>query len=91
MIVTSLQGISLGAMDGIQHPEQNIAGMSGVLIDRNIRVPIMIWGPKNDPQFFEKPVEIIDIFPTLTGLSDIPRPKAIAGQNLFSPFMPISY
>lgn len=84
VIVTSLQGISLGEMGGIKHPEQNTAGMSGVLIDRNIRVPIMIWGPKNEPRRIDSPVEVIDLFPTLTEIAQIPQPKAIAGRDLFS-------
>ena len=83
VFVTSLRGVSLGELGGVSHPEQHIAGMSAMLLDRSLRIPLMIWGPPSHEPTVTEPVEIIDLLPSLTELAHIPSPQGIAGHSLF--------
>ncbi|RKU28840.1 hypothetical protein C6497_08760 [Candidatus Poribacteria bacterium] len=51
----------------------------------SVRVPLSIWNPKifgSEQKTIEKNVSLVDLFPTLCELSDIPIPEDIDGKSL---------
>ncbi|MCP4829892.1 MAG: sulfatase [Proteobacteria bacterium] len=54
------------------------------LFDEATKVPLIIRVPGSDKEGFvvEKPVELLDVFPTLTELAGIPNPESVVGTSL---------
>lgn len=52
--------------------------------EESARAPLIIAGPgiKHAPYGCEKPVELLDIYPTLAGLCGLPKPKEAQGYSL---------
>lgn len=53
--------------------------------DASARVPLSIWYPKKfgkKPQIFEQNVSLVDLFPTLCELAEIPPPDELDGNSL---------
>ncbi|MDG1070034.1 MAG: sulfatase [Akkermansiaceae bacterium] len=57
--------------------------------ERSTRVPLIIVPPKNQAEAFAKPgstcdqpVGLIDLYPTLIDLANVPAPKNLSGQSL---------
>lgn len=51
----------------------------------SVRVPLSIWNPKRfglEQKIIEKNVSLVDLFPTLCELSDIPAPEELDGKSL---------
>ena len=51
----------------------------------SVRVPLSIWYPKrfgSEQKIIEKNVSLVDLFPTLCELSDIPIPEDLDGKSL---------
>ena len=54
------------------------------LFENATRVPLIIAGPgvKQANESAESPVEMVDIYPTLTELAGLPTPKSVSGKSL---------
>lgn len=52
------------------------------LWEETTRVPFIIAGPGITPGRSNKPVGLIDLYPTLCGLTDSPKPAGLEGQSL---------
>ncbi len=52
------------------------------LFDEQIRVPLMFYVPGFEPQRIAKPVELVDVTPTLLSLVGAPIPKSMRGDDL---------
>ncbi len=67
VVVTSDQGVHLGEKD---HLEKNTPW------EESLRVPLIVAGPKvATGQTCSRPVSLVDLFPTLTGLCDVARAR----------------
>lgn len=81
-IVSSLYGLSFGEISGTPTPEQAEAGSHQLLVDRTLRVPLVISGPGEDT--IDDPVELIDLMPTLAGLARAVHPAGLPGRDLLA-------
>ena len=62
--------------------EKAITGKN-TLWDDGTRVPLIFAGPGVKPgQVCTQPAELLDIYPTLTGLLDLPKKKGLDGRSL---------
>ncbi len=52
------------------------------LYDEQLRVPLLIVQPSLRPKVVKAPVQLVDIFPTLIGLSHAPWPSTLDGHDL---------
>lgn len=52
------------------------------LHDNNIHVPLIIKFPNRELKDIEKPVELIDIAPTILDLAEIEKPERLQGESL---------
>lgn len=52
------------------------------LHDEQLRVPLLIAAPGLSPRVVSEPVQLVDLFPTVLGLTDAPRPSATDGHDL---------
>ena len=53
--------------------------------EASVRVPFSIWHPKRfgrESQVIEQNVSLVDLFPTLCDLVDIPAPDELDGRSL---------
>jgi choline-sulfatase len=57
-----------------------------VYFENAIRIPLLIRGPGIEApgQKMDDPISLIDLFPTLCGLTDLPRPEGIDGVDFSS-------
>jgi len=85
-IVTSLRGLSLGEYEGTQSPEQSSPGTTLLLMDRNVRVPLVIAPPDGvlRTRGVEHPVQIVDLLPTVCRMVGAVPPAGAVGHDLFS-------
>ena len=52
------------------------------LYEEQLRVPLLIVQPSLRPKVVKAPVQLIDVFPTLIGLSHAPWPSTLDGHDL---------
>lgn len=52
------------------------------LYDINLRVPLLIAVPKGKTQSSPRPVQLLDMYPTLAELCGLPRPEKIEGNSI---------
>lgn len=53
------------------------------LMDQSARVPMILYAPgRNGRGVCRQPVELVDLFPTLTSLCDLPAPAGLEGDSL---------
>ena len=53
--------------------------------EASARVPLSIWYPKRfgrEPKVIEQNVSLVDLFPTICELAEIPAPDELDGQSL---------
>jgi arylsulfatase A-like enzyme len=76
VVVTSDHGEGLGDHGLVGHIHQ--------LYDSLTRVPLIFWGPGRIPPGIrvDEPVSLIDVFPTLSELADVPLPSGAQGRSL---------
>ncbi|MES1172611.1 MAG: sulfatase-like hydrolase/transferase [Bacteroidota bacterium] len=74
--------VMLAADHGEEFDEHGGRYHGSSLFDEQIRVPLMISVPGVPARVVERPVELIDIAPTVLGLLDIPIPARMRGTNL---------
>jgi arylsulfatase A-like enzyme len=58
----------------------------GSLYNYDTRVPLMLYGPQFRAGTFERPVELIDVAPTLARVAGIPEPASSTGRVLGEAF-----
>ncbi len=73
VVVWSDHGFHLG--------EKEITGKNS-LWERSTRVPLFIAGPGIHPGVCDQPVELLDVFPTLTDLAGLVTPGSVQGVSL---------
>ncbi|MEE2751025.1 MAG: hypothetical protein VX519_06320 [Myxococcota bacterium] len=89
-VVTSTHGVSLGersppsAQERAQAYDHLKLPTTQILMDRTTHVPLALFGPTQRNKVVEDPVELIDVFPTLAGLSKATEPAQLQGDNLLS-------
>jgi len=83
-VLTSLHGMLTGLTTGTESPEQAWAGRSPLLLDRTLRVPLVVAGPGMHRWTVDHPVELVDIVPTLTGLAGAVAPAGLSGSDLLA-------
>ncbi len=88
--LTALHGITLGEDTGCWSPEQLRVGSHIVLLDRTLRVPLLVYGPTTatSTRVVEEPVELLDLMPTITKLAGAVQPAALSGSDLLQPASP---
>lgn len=64
--------------------DQGFLGHGLTLSDCELRIPLFIVGGDIKPGIYERPVELVDIVPTIAALLGIPPSNAWQGANLFS-------
>ena len=83
-VLSALHGLSVGEDSGCRSPEQLRANSHIVLLDRTLRVPLLVYGPSPAGQTMtiDDPVELIDIVPTFTALAGAVPPAGLDGSDL---------
>lgn len=74
--------VVLAADHGEEFDEHGGRYHGSSLFDEQIHVPLLIAVPGVEPRVIERPVEMIDITPTVLGLLDIPVPARMRGTDL---------
>ncbi|MBC8133002.1 MAG: sulfatase-like hydrolase/transferase [Deltaproteobacteria bacterium] len=74
--------VILAADHGEEFDEHGGRYHGSTLFDEQIHVPLLISVPDVPPRTIDKPVELIDITPTVLGLLDIPVPARMRGTDL---------
>ena len=83
IVVGGLHGISL--VENTPFPRQPVSALSShTLLDRTLRVPLLVHGPGITPAAQHQPVELVDILPTLLAQAGAKNPAGISGWNLLS-------
>ncbi len=82
--ITALHGMTLGESTGCRSPEQLSPGSHIVLLDRTLRVPLLLYGPEPVTRTIavDHPVELLDLMPTLATLAGAVLPAALPGADL---------
>lgn len=83
-VVTSLWGTTLREITGTTTPEQADPGSHQLLIDRVLRVPLLVSGPDVPVQDITDPVELIDLMPTLARVAGAVLPAGLPGRDLLA-------
>jgi arylsulfatase A-like enzyme len=76
VVVTSDHGEGLGDHGLVAHIEQ--------LYDSLLSVPLIMWAPGRLPEgaVVSEAVGLVDVYPTLAELLDLPMPEAVVGRSL---------
>jgi hypothetical protein len=83
VVITSGHGLSLGETVGSWQPEQLYRPTHQLLLDRTVRVPLLIFAPGGgETREIDWPVELVDLFPALARLGGAVPPSALSGQDL---------
>ena len=87
IVVAGLHGMNLIEPKGFPSESPNEAGRdfhSHFLLDRTLRVPLLVAGPGLGAGTYDRPVELIDILPTLAKVARARLPAGIHGRNLLA-------
>lgn len=86
-VLSALHGLTLGEDTGCRSPEQLRVGSHIVLLDRTLRVPMLIYSPRpsGETKTITAPVELIDLMPTFTALAGAVQPAGLNGSDLRAP------
>ncbi|MFT5685102.1 MAG: arylsulfatase A-like enzyme [Myxococcota bacterium] len=89
-VLTALHGLTLGEDSGCRSPEQLRVGSHIVLLDRTLRVPLLVYGPTQAErtEIVDEPVELLDLLPTFAALAGAVPPAALSGSDLMKPADP---
>ncbi|MDG1482583.1 MAG: sulfatase-like hydrolase/transferase [Myxococcota bacterium] len=89
-VLTALHGLTLGEDTGCRSPEQLRVNSHIVLLDRTLRVPLLVYGPTPaaHTERVEAPVELVDLMPTFTALAGAVPPAGLPGVDLRAPADP---
>ncbi len=74
--------LAISADHGEEFREHGGVYHGSTLFDEQVRVPLIVRGPKLSPAVIEAPVEVIDIAPTLLGLVGVTPPRSMRGRDL---------
>ncbi len=76
VVVTSDHGEGLGDHGLVAHIDQ--------LYDSLLSVPLIMWAPGRLPEgaVVDDPVGLVDVYPTLAELAELPRPEGVMGRGL---------
>jgi len=75
--------IVITADHGEQLWERGIKGHAFHLYEQEVRIPLIVYVPWQEPGIYEYPVSSVDIFATVLGILGIPAPEGYDGINLF--------
>ena len=84
VVLTSAHGMSLGERSGSVIPSHAASPGHKLLLDRTLRVPLLLYGPGPTGAVVEHPVELVDVLPTLTGLAGAVQPAGLPGEDLLA-------
>lgn len=73
--------IVLWSDHGYHLGEKEMTGKT-TLWERSTRVPLIFAGPEIAPGRCQQPVELLDVFPTLSQLANLPDPDGVEGGSL---------
>lgn len=76
VILTSDHGEFLGEHELIGHNQDLYAEV--------VDVPLVMWEPGRKPSRVSRPVQVLDVFPTILGYLGLPVPEGTQGQPLMS-------
>jgi len=85
VIVSSLHGLALGEPTGTRTIEQASPGTHQVLVDRVLRVPILVFEPGRSPDVRGEVRQLVDLAPTLYTLARAVPPAVLDGRDLRDP------
>ncbi|MEO8213309.1 MAG: sulfatase-like hydrolase/transferase [Myxococcales bacterium] len=74
--------IILAADHGEEFDEHGGRYHGSSLFDEQVHIPLLISVPGVEPHSIDRPVELIDVTPTVLGLLDIPVPARMRGTDL---------
>ena len=86
-VFSALHGLTLGEDTGCRSPEQLRVGSHIVLLDRTLRVPMLVYSPRpsGETTTVTEPVELIDLMPTVVALAGAVQPAGLHGSDLRQP------
>lgn len=85
VILTSSWGLTLGELDGTRTAEQAGPATHELLLDRILRVPLLLSGPNLRARDVAAVVELVDLYPTLAALAGVVPPAGLSGTDLLAP------
>ena len=82
VVLSSTRGASLGELSGVR-PFPRAFAWADILLDRTMRVPLVILGAGQERTFFQ-PIEILDLLPTLLARGGATPPAGLPGEDLLA-------
>jgi arylsulfatase A-like enzyme len=77
VIITSDHGMGVGDRNNLQQHGNSV-------YDDQVRVPLLIFGPKIKGRRIDTPVSLNDLFPTIVEMAGLPRLEHVCGQSLLA-------
>ncbi len=84
VVISALHGLDLGELSG-SSPAPKALASHELLLDRTLRVPLVLLGPGVREELVAQPVELLDLMPTLASLAGAVSPSGLPGEDLLAP------